>query len=59
MKLSVDELDLIINALDTVNDIYPDEETEALSNKLQDKLDEITGKQSRLLSNSELKNIGM
>ena len=59
MKLSVDELDLIINALDTVNDIYPDDETEGLSNKLKDKLDEITGKKSRLLSNSELKNIGM
>ena len=59
MKLSVEELDLIINALDTVNDIHPDDETEDLSNKLKNKLDEIIGKKSRLLSNSELRNIGM
>lgn len=59
MKLTTDELELTIDALEQCNDIYYDEDTQALINKFRSKLNEINNQEDRLLSNSELKSIGL
>lgn len=58
MKLNVDELEDIIACIEVAQELEFYKETDLLKKKLELKLSEIKGKTSRLLSNSELKNIG-
>ena len=59
MKLTTDELELTIDALEQCNNIYYDEDTQVLIDKFRSKLNEINNQEARLLSNSELKSIGL
>lgn len=58
MKLNVDELEDIIACIEVAQELEFYKKTDLLKKKLELKLSEIKGKTSRLLSNSELKNIG-
>lgn len=60
MKLTVKEIERIIDCIDYTKETrYSDPLLEDLIVKLQIKLEEIKGKKCRLLSNSELRNLGM
>ena len=58
MKLSVEEIEDIIQCIDLAQEIDYSNKTNNLRIKLESKLLEIKGEDSRLLSNSELKSIG-
>ena len=60
MKLSVKEIERIIDCIDYTKETWDsDPFLETLTVKLQSKLKEIKGEESRLLSNSELKSMGL
>ena len=59
MKLTIEEIDIITKCMETSSEVSYDDEAQDVLSKLYNKRDEIIGKKSRLLSDSELKSMGM